>query len=167
MTKKEALVRRCLSFCRKTPAHERWIAGICRWLPWSMVVLYFTVVCLQMLFWDTERVVRVLVIPFSGLWVASIVRHRLNKPRPYDVNPELVPLLQHHSGHSFPSRHAVSSALISVTCLYFWWPLGIVAVVAALSVAVTRLLCVVHFLRDVCTGPVFGWVWGTIFFFIV
>ena len=55
-----------------------------------------------------------------------------------------------------PSRHSFSAAGIAVTAGFVWPPLGIVAGLLAVCIAVTRILSGVHYPSDVLAGLGFG-----------
>lgn len=165
-TNSTAITRRCLSFCRKTPTRARCIAAVCRLLPWLCVALYGALLLYNVICFDWPRMLRVTLIPLSALVVGSVFRAVLNCPRPYDVDREITPLLSHHSGRSFPSRHCVSACVIATAFWYTNLWLGVVTACMALCVAVSRVLCGVHFVKDVLAGLLFGFGWGALLFSI-
>ena len=57
-------------------------------------------------------------------------------------------------GQSCPSRHTFSAFVIGFCAMYVSIPLGIVLTVMAIILAVSRVLCGVHFIRDVVCGLV-------------
>ena len=55
-----------------------------------------------------------------------------------------------------PSRHTVSAVVIAMTFLYVNVPLGIIALIAAFLIILSRLQAGAHFLRDVIVGLMIG-----------
>lgn len=108
------------------------------------------------------RLVRVLVIPATVFGSVTLLRLVINAPRPYE-KLSITPLITREgAGHSFPSRHAASAAVIAATFLTVWPPAGVLMTLVALSISALRLLAGIHFLRDVIVGFLFGFVVGLV-----
>lgn len=57
-------------------------------------------------------------IPATGFVILSLLRKKINAPRPYE-EWDIKPLLDRDSpGQSMPSRHVFSATIISMTCLH-------------------------------------------------
>lgn len=103
-------------------------------------------------------------VPASGFVILSLLRKKLNAPRPYEVW-EIVPLLDRDSpGQSMPSRHVFSATIISMTCLHASLSVGVILLVLSALLGLVRVLGGVHFPKDVVVGYACGLVWGVIFF---
>ena len=90
----------------------------------------------------------------------AALRARLDRPRPYD-QPGFTPLVQKDThGRSFPSRHALSAAVLAMVWLYFYPAVGWCMIVIALLIAVVRVLTGVHHIRDVAAGLALGFACG-------
>lgn len=97
-----------------------------------------------------------LLVPGAGFAVLTLVRHLLNRPRPYDewaIDP-LIPREKH--GDSFPSRHVFSATVISLTAWRLSWPAGLLFLLITFLLAAVRVIGGVHYLRDVVAGVVCG-----------
>lgn len=96
------------------------------------------------------------LIPGISFVLLSIVRDRINRPRPYETF-DLDPLIHKDTrGHSMPSRHVFSSAVISMCLLRLSPAAGIAGfVITALSMAV-RVLGGVHYPEDAAAGAACG-----------
>ena len=91
-------------------------------------------------------------IPALSFLLLTLVRSKINRPRPYEAWP-LQPLLpRNKQGESFPSRHVFSSTIIAMTYLYFQPPLGLAFLAVSLASAVVRVLAGVHYPSDVAAG---------------
>ena len=103
-------------------------------------------------------------VPASGFVILSLLRKKLNAPRPYEVW-EIVPLLDRDSpGQSMPSRHVFSATIISMACLHASLSVGVILLVLSAFLGLVRVSGGVHYLKDVVVGYIFGLVWGMIFF---
>ena len=90
----------------------------------------------------------------------TVLRAKLNFPRPYE-QPGFTPLVEKEThGHSFPSRHALSAAVLAMVWLYFYPAAGVAMVVVAAAICVLRVLAGVHFPRDVLAGAALGFALG-------
>lgn len=76
--------------------------------------------------------------------------------RPCATYPEMVDLVHVPTSYSFPSGHTVSAMAVAFTILTQHKKLGIVAVVMALLMGLTRLYVFVHFPTDVYGGIILG-----------
>lgn len=105
-----------------------------------------------------------LFIPASGFVILSLLRKKINAPRPYEVW-EIVPLLDRDSpGQSMPSRHVFSATIISTACLHASLAVGVILLVFSALLGLVRVLGGVHFPKDVVVGYICALVWGVIFF---
>ena len=105
-----------------------------------------------------------LFIPASGFVILSLLRKKINAPRPYEVW-EIIPLLDRDSpGQSMPSRHVFSATIISMACLHASLSVGVILLVLSAFLGLVRVSGGVHYLKDVVVGYIFGLVCGVIFF---
>ena len=99
-----------------------------------------------------ERVYYVIIVPFLIFLVTTVVRDAINAPRPYEKY-DIVPVFPKSTkGHSCPSRHTACAFAVAFAWLWTMPAVGIVLLVAAVLVAVSRPLCGVHFPLDVVFG---------------
>ena len=103
-------------------------------------------------------------VPASGFVILSLLRKKLNAPRPYEVW-EIVPLLDRDSpGQSMPSRHVFSATIISMACLHASLSVGLILLILSFFLGLVRVLGGVHYPKDVVVGYACGLVWGVLFF---
>ena len=103
-------------------------------------------------------------VPASGFVILSLLRKKINAPRPYEVW-EIIPLLDRDSpGQSMPSRHVFSATIISMACLHASLSVGVILLVLSALLGLVRVLGGVHYPKDVVVGYICGLVWGVIFF---
>ena len=155
------------------PAVRRCVLFLDRWLPLVPFVSYPVLLCLlnvqlvQLLLTRKSaapdfmpEIARSILVPGLTFWVGTALRARLDRPRPYE-QPGFTPLAQKGTkGHSFPSRHALSAAVLAMVWLYFYPAAGCCMVAVALLIAVGRVLTGVHHIRDVVAGAALGFICG-------
>ena len=111
-----------------------------------------------------KQVLIYVFIPASGFVILSLLRKKINAPRPYEVW-EIVPLLDRDSpGQSMPSRHVFSATIISMACFHASLSVGVILLVLSALLGLVRVLGGVHYPKDVVVGYICGLVWGVIFF---
>ena len=72
-----------------------------------------------------QQIARAILVPGITFWFGTALRARLDRPRPYE-QPGFVPLVAKETkGHSFPSRHALSAAVLAMTWLRFFPAVGV------------------------------------------
>lgn len=102
------------------------------------------------------QLLRAVLVPAATFAVETAVRRTVDAPRPYEM-PGFVPLIEKKTkGQAFPSRHAVSAAVIAAA----WWrvspAMGLVMALATVLICVTRVLAGAHRVRDVLAGAALG-----------
>ena len=103
-------------------------------------------------------------VPASGFVILSLLRKKINAPRPYEVW-KIVPLLDRDSpGQSMPSRHVFSATIISMACLHASLTMGMICLTLSAFLGLVRVLGGVHYPKDVVVGYICALVWGVIFF---
>ena len=76
-------------------------------LTWVFYIMYPGLL-LDTLFMHREVFLKVLLIPAATFIVVSLIRTRINEPRPYEVE-DIIPLIKKDTkGKSMPSRHVLS-----------------------------------------------------------
>lgn len=104
-------------------------------------------------------------VPGISFVLVSIFRNVFNAPRPYEINPELDPIIKKDSkGKSFPSRHIFSIFIIAVSAFQLSHAVGIIIGIAGICLAFCRVKGGVHFSKDVIAGAIIGILLGIIGF---
>ena len=131
------------------------------------VYAFYPLFFLHLVFCRNPAVYRYLIVPAVSFAVLSAVRYFLNFPRPYE-KWEIKPLYPKSTkGKSFPSRHTFSAFIIAVSAFYFYPAAGIIIAAAGVVLALSRVLCGVHFIRDVAVGMACGLGFGIIGFYLI
>ena len=111
-----------------------------------------------------KQVLIYVFISATGFVILSLLRKKINAPRPYE-EWDIKPLLDRDSpGQSMPSRHVFSATIISTACLHASLSVGIILLVLSALLGLVRVLGGVHFPKDVVVGYICGLVWGVLFF---
>ena len=136
-----------------------------RFMTVVMPIVYLTLLVITYLQQGLGKQVLIYVfIPASGFVILSLLRKKINAPRPYE-EWDIKPLLDRDSpGQSMPSRHVFSATIISMVCLHASLSVGVILLVLSALLGLVRVLGGVHFPKDVVVGYICGLVWGVLFF---
>ena len=136
-----------------------------RFMTVVMPMIYLTLLATTYLQQGLGKQVLIYVfIPASGFVILSLLRKKINAPRPYE-KWDIKPLLDRDSpGQSMPSRHVFSATIISMACLHASLSVGVILLVLSALLGLVRVLGGVHFPKDVVVGYICALVWGVIFF---
>ena len=111
-----------------------------------------------------EQVLIYVFIPASGFVILSLLRKKINAPRPYE-EWDIKSLLDRDSpGQSIPSRHVFSATIISMACLHASLTMGMICLTLSAFLGLVRVLGGVHYPKDVVVGYICALSWGVIFF---
>lgn len=113
--------------------------------------------------WKLAPLVGVTAVGFAAV---SFFRRRFNAPRPYECCAIAPLIARDGAGKSFPSRHAFSAFAIAASWFAASAPVAVVLLVAAVVLAICRVLGGVHFPRDVVVGALIGSVTGALAAFL-
>ena len=136
-----------------------------RFMTVVMPMIYLTLLAITYLQQGLGKQVWIYVfVPASGFVILSLLRKKINAPRPYE-EWTIKPLLDRDSpGQSMPSRHVFSATIISMACFYASLSLGVILLVLSAFLGVVRVLGGVHYPKDVVVGYICALSWGVIFF---
>lgn len=129
--------------------------------PLQLLYLVFTVG------FGNEVFLKALIVPLGVLIFVTLLRIIINEKRPYEQF-DCTPLVQKKSkGHSFPSRHTASAFIIAMAFLYIQPSIGVLMLIMATIIGITRVLSGVHFVKDVIGGALISIITGIICFFLI
>lgn len=138
---------------------------------WNHVCTYlfyvaYPALLIDRFFMQREIFAKLLFIPAISLLILSVVRAKLNFPRPYEAE-DIVPLIpKNTNGKSMPSRHIFSATIIAMAYLYVMPWLGIILLIVAIVNGCIRVIGGVHYPKDVFVGFLCGVVCGLLFYWI-
>ena len=149
----------------KKPIFLRLLRAFNRLMTVVMPIVYLTLLATSYLQEGFGKQVLIYVfVPASGFVILSLLRKKINAPRPYE-EWDIKPLLDRdRPGQSMPSRHVFSATIISITCLHASLSVGVILLILSAILGLVRVLGGVHFPKDVVVGYICGLVWGVIFF---
>lgn len=101
-----------------------------------------------------------ILVPMLSFFGVSFFRVKYNAKRPYEVYGFSPLIPKDTRGKSFPSRHVFSIYVIGSTIFWVFPRIGIGVLMAGVLLAVLRVVCGVHFPKDVIAGAVFGMLCG-------
>lgn len=107
-----------------------------------------------------------LLIPGVSFVLLSIIRDRMNWKRPYEEWPIDPLICREKKGHSMPSRHVFSAAVISMCILRQNAALGGICLGLSACIAAVRVLGGVHYPRDVIAGYLIGVAAGSLLWIV-
>ena len=122
------------------------------------VVIFVAYPCLLLwLLWQKDmRLYKAICVPLDGFIIVTVVRAWINRKRPYEIFelPSVIP--KDTKGHSWPSRHVFSAAVIAFTFWFVCPAAGIVFLLMTVAIAWIRVVSGVHFISDVVAGFLFA-----------
>ena len=147
------------------PIFLRLLRTFNRFMTVVMPMIYLTLLATTYLQEGLGKQVLIYVfVPASGFVILSLLRKKINAPRPYE-EWDIKPLLDRDGpGQSMPSRHVFSATIISMACLHASLTMGMICLTLSAFLGLVRVLGGVHFPKDVVVGYICGLVWGVIFF---
>ena len=147
------------------PIFLRLLRTFNRFMTVVMPMIYLTLLATTYLQQEFgKQILMYVFIPASGFVILSLLRKKINAPRPYE-EWTIKPLLDRDSpGQSMPSRHVFSATIISMACLHASLTMGMICLTLSAFLGLVRVLGGVHYPKDVVVGYICALVWGVIFF---
>lgn len=123
----------------------------------AVIWIVLTVVCLCIKRYRVAGICSGASLILSALVNNVFLKNVIARTRPYEVIEGLVRLIPAQVDYSFPSGHTGSS-FASAVILYFFLPrkYGIIALILAVLISLSRLYLGVHYPSDVLGGAVIG-----------
>ncbi len=126
----------------------------------------YAALCIWLWMTDRQKLKRVLAVPAACYISGSVIRDRINAPRPADLLPDMKRECAKKGGKGFPSRHCFSAAVIAAAFAWIDPRAGLAAGTAAILMAAERVLEGAHFIRDAAAGLAYGVLFGWMGFFL-
>ena len=112
-----------------------------------------------LLFFRKTRAAGIILLAALALGFLSgdvLLKHLVNRPRPFTVNTDIALLIKQPSGASFPSTHSVLAAASTTVLLVKKREIGFIALALTVCIAFSRLYLYVHYPTDVLCGLLLG-----------
>lgn len=101
-------------------------------------------------------IILIIALALGFLTGEVLLKHLINRPRPFVVNTDIQLLISAPTGSSFPSTHSCLAAAATTVLLVKKRGLGFIALALTLCIAFSRLYLYVHYPTDVLCGLLLG-----------
>ena len=95
-----------------------------------------------------------------------ILKNLIARQRPCAVDTSVALLIPFPSEYSFPSGHTSNGITASVTLFLYYKKAGVIAILAALMIAFSRLYLFVHYPTDILGGIILGIIDACVIYYI-
>ncbi len=146
--------------------NKKIVKYIAKLLPLFFIVIYSLGIIYVAVFKNTH-IIKFICVPLFTLLSVSIIRKLVKRKRPFEKIPDIEPIIHHENGESFPSRHTVSSVIISMAFIYINPQIGIIMLIISFFVGLSRIMAGVHYPSDVLSGIIYSIIIGYLGFFII
>lgn len=147
--------RAVIGWFNARPAAKKLLRAVSLGSVAAVYLLYAGLVVLMMLR-GNPLLWPLLVVPAVVFVLGTALRRAINRPRPYETLGFAPLFPKDTKGQSLPSRHCFSAACIAVAALPVSPAAAALLAGLAVVIALTRVLCGVHYISDVLAGLVFG-----------
>ncbi len=155
-----SLYEKNAAYFRARPNLKKCLPFFDRFLSLAFALAYGAfVLCAIALEYPAEDLVKILFAPALCLFLVSLLRLAVCRPRPYSKQgANITPLYQKKgaSDHSFPSRHLACAFVIAATILPYSMGAGVCLTVFGALLAYTRFALGWHYPSDLLGGTVLG-----------
>lgn len=133
-------------------------------VPVITALIYFYIIIATYFTRDIYACIKTILIPFVTFVAVTIFRKIVNSDRPY-TRDNITPLIpRDKGGESFPSRHTASLGIIAMAGLYYNIWLGAVLWCMTVIQGFVRIICGVHYPKDIISGIIISILCGLLFF---
>ena len=124
------------------------------WIATGVILLFFKKT-------RAAGIILLIALALGFLTGDVLLKHIVNRPRPFTVNTDIKLLIKQPSGASFPSTHSVLAAASTTVLLAKKRSIGFIALALTVCIAFSRLYLYVHYPTDVLCGLLLGVLCGT------
>lgn len=133
------------------PTQKKIVLFLSKFCVYLTIVSYLGTLAYLFMLQDIIDFVPTFLCPLSSFIIVEIIRHFYSRQRPFEVM-NFEPLIKHETGKSFPSKHATSALVIALALFTLFPTFGIIMIINALIVGLTRILSGIHYPSDVLGG---------------
>ena len=156
----------CVRFFSENQTARHILHFIYKILPLVMFFAY-PVLLIYAFFHSREELNMLVLVPLFVFIGVTALRVIVNEKRPYERYGKPSVFQKDTVGKSFPSRHTACAFIIAMAFLYINVPMGIVALMIALLIEISRICAGAHYIHDVAAGMLISIAAGYIFFFLL
>ncbi len=166
---KEQQYKQLSEFFTSTKTRSNTIKVLHDVLPGIMMVFYPLQLILLLIRegFKSEVFLKSALVPLGVLIFVTVLRYIIDAKRPYEKYDYTPAINKDTKGKSFPSRHTASAFIIAMAFLYVETSLGVIMLIIATLIALSRVLSGVHFIRDVLGGAAISIITGILCFFLI
>ena len=156
----------CVRFFSENLAARYTLHFVYKILPLTLFIAYPSLL-VYAFFWQRQNIRMLTIVPLGVFIAVTILRYIVNEQRPYERYGKPSVFNKTTKGKSFPSRHTASAFIIAMAFLYVNFWLGMLAMLIALLIELSRIMAGAHYIHDVMAGMAISIVAGWIFLFLI
>ena len=124
----------------------------------TLGIIWFTIGIIMLLFHRTRATGIVLLVTLIFAFFTSdvLIKHFVNRPRPFTLNTDIILLINTPSGSSFPSTHSCLAAAATTVIFKKNKIFGLISAILTVCIAFSRIYLYVHYPTDVFCGLILG-----------
>ena len=122
----------------------------------AVIFIAYPCLLLWLLYQKDVRLYKAICVPLDGFIIVTVVRAWINRSRPYEIFGLPPVISKDTKGHSWPSRHVFSTAIIAFAFWFVCPVMGILFFLMTAAMAYIRVVSGVHFISDVVAGFLFA-----------
>lgn len=117
-----------------------------------------------LIFKKTRKVGLAILLSYGLTWVIcqDVIKDIICRPRPCHIDETIKLIVSRPSSYSCPSTHSALAAAMAASVYFFNKKYGVVAIIVALIIGLSRMYLFVHFPTDVLFGYLIGIIAGII-----
>lgn len=126
---------------------------IYEYLPYA-IGYYYLAAAFFLFFTGNLKIIRFTAVPAMLFLLVTAFRCIVSTKRPYEVY-NITPIMKKDKiGKSMPSRHTACAFAIAMAFMHLNVIAGLLMMILAAAVGLSRVLCGVHFIKDVIAGAI-------------
>ena len=131
-------------------------------------IIWIAVGVIMLFFRKTRAAGIILLAALAAVFLTGdvLLKHIVNRPRPFTVNTDIVLLVKAPSGASFPSTHSAVAAASTTVLLAKKRAFGFAALAMTICIAFSRMYLYFHYPTDVLCGLLLGVLCGLLMLWI-
>ena len=129
-----------------------------------IIFISYPILLVYIFFADKLLCLKIFLVPLFVFLLVTVLRKIINEQRPYVKYGVSSLFGKNKTGESMPSRHTASAFVIAMAFMRCNVVLGIIMLVTATLIVLSRILAGVHYIRDVAVGILISLVFSVFMF---